>query len=91
MRLNPTWTTCREFCNPQPKTNDCASLDNRGGGPSVYLVDTASALVLRPVTVASFTDDAAIVTSGISNGDEVVTLGVQKLNPGVKVRIVDAR
>jgi RND family efflux transporter MFP subunit len=68
-----------------------AAIINRGSGPSVYLVDDHSALELRPVTVSSFTDDAAIVTSGISNGDEVVTLGVQKLNPGVKVRVVDAR
>jgi RND family efflux transporter MFP subunit len=68
-----------------------AAIINRGSGPSVYLVDGHSALELRPVTVSSFTDDAAIVTSGISNGDEVVTLGVQKLNPGVKVRVVDAR
>jgi RND family efflux transporter MFP subunit len=68
-----------------------AAIINRGSGPSVYLVDDHSALELRPVTVVSFTDDAAIVTSGVSNGDEVVTLGVQKLNPGVKVRVVDAR
>jgi RND family efflux transporter MFP subunit len=68
-----------------------AAIINRGSGPSVYLVDDHSALELRPVTVVSFTDDAAIVTSGISNGDEVVTLGVQKLNAGAKVRAVDAR
>ena len=49
----------------------------------------AAAGVLRPVTVAAFTEDAAIVTGGINNGDKVVTLGVQKLNPGVKVRMLD--
>jgi RND family efflux transporter MFP subunit len=66
-----------------------AAILNRGTGPSVYLVDDKSALELRPVTVAAFTEDAAIVTSGINNGDKVVTLGVQKLNPGVKVRMLD--
>ncbi|HEY6254684.1 MAG TPA: efflux RND transporter periplasmic adaptor subunit [Xanthobacteraceae bacterium] len=64
---------------------------NRGAGPSVYLVDAAGALVLRPVTVASFTEDAALVSAGIADGDEVVTLGVQKLAPGTQVRTVDAR
>ena len=49
------------------------------------------ALVLRPVTVASFTEDAALVTSGISDGDQVVTLGVQKLEAGLKVRAVEVR
>jgi RND family efflux transporter MFP subunit len=64
---------------------------NRGSGPSVYLVDQSGALVLRPVTVASFTEDAALVRSGINDGDEVVTLGVQKLVPGTQVRTLDAR
>ncbi len=59
---------------------------NRGTGPSVYLVDEASALQLRPVTVASFTEDAALVTSGLRDGDKVVTLGVQKLEAGLTVR-----
>jgi RND family efflux transporter MFP subunit len=62
---------------------------NRGTGPSVYLVDAAGALELRPVTVASFSENAALVTSGIANGDQVVTLGVQKLVPGTQVRTVD--
>ena len=46
---------------------------------------------LRPVTVASFTEDAALVTSGVSNGDRIVTLGVQKLDAGERVRAVDER
>jgi RND family efflux transporter MFP subunit len=64
---------------------------NRGTGPSVYVVDDAGALVLRPVTVASFNEDTALVTSGIDDGDKVVTLGVQMLEAGLKVRTVDVR
>src|SRR5919197_1173104 len=64
---------------------------NRGFGASVYAVDSSGALVLRPVTVASFTEDAALVSSGIEEGDRVVTLGVQKLEAGLKVRIIEAR
>jgi len=45
----------------------------------------------RPVTVASFGQDAAIVTSGLDEGDKVVTLGVQKLEAGLKVRTVEIR
>jgi RND family efflux transporter MFP subunit len=66
-----------------------AAILNRGNGPSVYLIDDKSALVLRPVTVASFTQDAAVVTAGLRDGDKVVTLGVQQLNPGLKVRTLD--
>ncbi len=64
---------------------------NRGTGPSVYVVDASGALVLRPVTVASFTEDAALVTSGIDDGDKIVTLGAQKLEAGLKVRTVEIR
>jgi RND family efflux transporter MFP subunit len=62
---------------------------NRGTGPSVYVVDATGALMLRPVTVAAFTEDAALVVSGVSNGDKVVTLGVQKLEAGRRVRAVE--
>jgi RND family efflux transporter MFP subunit len=64
---------------------------NRGTGPSVYVVDSSGTLALRPVIVVSFAEDAALVTSGIADGDEVVTLGVQKLDAGLKVRTVEAR
>jgi RND family efflux transporter MFP subunit len=64
---------------------------NRGNGPSVYVVEESGALVLRPVTVASFNEDTALVTSGLTDGDKVVTLGVQKLEAGLKVRTVEVR
>jgi RND family efflux transporter MFP subunit len=68
-----------------------AAILNRGSGPTVYVVDDAGALQLQPVTVASFTEDAALVTAGIRTGDRIVTLGVQKLAAGEKVRAVEAR
>src|SRR6516162_639091 len=68
-----------------------AAVLNRGGGPSVYLVDKSGALELRPVTVSAFTEDAALVSAGLADGDQVVTLGVQKLTPGTQVRTVDPR
>jgi RND family efflux transporter MFP subunit len=64
---------------------------NRGTGPIVYVVDQSGALVQRPVTVTSFSEDTAVVTSGVSAGDKVVTLGVQKLEAGLKVRTVELR
>jgi RND family efflux transporter MFP subunit len=63
---------------------------NRGKGAAVFVVDDGGALVLRNVTVASFNGDVAFVTAGISNGDRIVTLGVQKLEAGLKVRAVEA-
>lgn len=59
---------------------------NRGTGPSVFVVDEANALVSKPVQVAAFTEESALVTGGIRDGDKIVTLGVQKLEAGRKVR-----
>jgi RND family efflux transporter MFP subunit len=66
-----------------------AAILNRGTGPTVYVVDDAGALALRPVKVASFTQDRALVTSGLADGDKVVTLGVQKLVAGATVRAIE--
>jgi hypothetical protein len=66
-----------------------AAILNRGTGPSVYVVDKSGKLELRPVMVASFTADMALVTSGVSDGERVVTLGVQKLDAGQIVRAIN--
>jgi RND family efflux transporter MFP subunit len=68
-----------------------AAVLNRGAGPTVFVVDDAGTLALRPVTVAAFTEQAALVTAGVADGDKVVTLGVQQLVAGTRVRTVDAR
>jgi hypothetical protein len=67
-----------------------AAILNRGTGPAVYVVESGQ-IGLRKVTVASFTGDAALVTSGVANGDRVVTLGTQKLVAGEHVRTSDDR
>ena len=66
-----------------------SAIIDRGTGPSVYVVDQVDQLELRPVNVASFTEDTALIASGVSDGDRVVTLGVQKLDAGQKVHAID--
>jgi hypothetical protein len=61
---------------------------NRGSGPSVYVVDAFGVLELRPVAVASFTEDAALLAAGVHEGENIVTVGVQKLEAGRKVRTI---
>jgi hypothetical protein len=46
--------------------------------------------VLRPVTVEAYESRHVLVASGLSEGDKVVTLGVQKLDAGQRLRIVQA-
>ncbi|MFG1283133.1 efflux RND transporter periplasmic adaptor subunit [Xanthobacter autotrophicus] len=60
---------------------------DRGHGPQVFVVDGASrTLAARPITIAAYTEDQVLVAGGVAPGDEVVTLGVQTLLPGQKVR-----
>jgi RND family efflux transporter MFP subunit len=68
-----------------------AAILNRGTGPTVYRVDDAGVLEPRPVTVSSFNEIVALITSGLEDGDEIVTLGVQMLQAGQKVRAVMGR
>lgn len=64
---------------------------DQGTGASVYLVDPRdNALIFRPVTVARFTSSDVIVSDGLKPGDQVVTLGLNRLVPGLHVRVADA-
>jgi RND family efflux transporter MFP subunit len=68
-----------------------AAILNRGAGPMVYRVDDSGVLERRPVTVSSFNEVVALITSGLEDGDAIVTLGVQMLEAGQKVRAVVGR
>jgi RND family efflux transporter MFP subunit len=68
-----------------------AAILNRGSGPTVYRVDDAGVLERRSVMVSSFNEVAALITSGLQDGDQIVTLGVQMLEAGQKVRAIMGR
>jgi RND family efflux transporter MFP subunit len=67
-----------------------SALFSQGGDPSLYIVDAAGEVALRPVTVKSYESNCVVVTGGVDEGAKVVTLGVQKLDPAQKVRIVSS-
>ena len=67
-----------------------SSLYNQGTGPSVWVVNVDGRLVLRNVRVEAYESRDVVITGGLNEGDRVVTLGVQKLDPGQRVRIVQA-
>jgi RND family efflux transporter MFP subunit len=67
-----------------------SSLYNQGSGPSVWVVDVDGRPVLRRVNVEAYESRDVVIAGGLNEGDRVVTLGVQKLDPGQRVRIVQA-
>ena len=68
-----------------------SALFNQGQGPCVYAVDaTTGILTLKHVAVKGYESDDVLITGGIEEGAKVVALGVQKLDPSQKVRIVSS-
>ena len=67
-----------------------SALYNDGAGPAVWRVASDGQLVLSPVTVAAYEARDVLIASGVDEGAPVVSLGVQKLDPGQKVRVVEA-
>jgi RND family efflux transporter MFP subunit len=66
-----------------------AILDD-GKGASVFIIDPRTKeLVRRNVTIAGYDAQDAIISSGLSEGDAVIGLGVQKLHDGDLVRPVN--
>jgi RND family efflux transporter MFP subunit len=88
--MTATVSLARSGDDPIARLPLSAVLD-RGAGPIVYVVDRRGALTARPVIVSAYENDAALVTSGLHDGEAIVTLGVQKLQAGEKVRVIEAR
>ena len=67
-----------------------SALYSQGGAPSLYIVDAQGDVTLKPVTVKSYESNSVVITGGVDEGAKVVALGVQKLDPAEKVRVVSS-
>src|SRR3954454_11351112 len=67
-----------------------SALFSQGSNPSLYTVDDAGAVKLQPVIVKSYESNAVVIAGGVNEGAKVVALGVQKIDPAQKVRVVSA-
>jgi RND family efflux transporter MFP subunit len=67
-----------------------SALFDQGDKPSFYVVDDKGDVTLKPVQVKSYESNDVLVTGGVDEGDKVVALGVQKLDPSQKVRVVSS-
>jgi RND family efflux transporter MFP subunit len=67
-----------------------ASLSKDGDKPAVWLFEPAtSAVALRQVNVLRYEQDRVLISGGLANGDRVIVAGLQKLRPGLKVRLIE--
>jgi RND family efflux transporter MFP subunit len=68
-----------------------SALYNQGRGAALWRVDSAGRLELVPVTVERYEANSAIVSGPLKEGENIVLLGVHKLDAGQRVRIVAQR
>jgi RND family efflux transporter MFP subunit len=67
-----------------------SALFSEGGDPSLYVVDASGEVALKPVKVKSYESNDVVIGGGVEEGAKVVVLGVQKLDPAQKVRVVSS-
>jgi RND family efflux transporter MFP subunit len=67
-----------------------SALFSEGGDPSLYIVDDKGEVALKPVAVKSYESNCVVISGGVDEGAKVVALGVQKLDPAQKVRVVSS-
>jgi RND family efflux transporter MFP subunit len=65
-----------------------AAIFQRDGKPAVWVVGKEQTVELRPIDVARYGDDGAVVRTGLNDGETIVAAGAFKLTAGEKVRIV---
>jgi len=67
-----------------------AAVQKSPQGNYVYVVKPDDSVMQRGVTVGATQGDLSSIKSGVNDGDTVVTDGVDKLQPGVKVNVHQA-
>jgi len=68
------------------------ALYQKDGKAAVWVVDPATGgVTLTPIEVVNYRDNFVVISSGLKDGDIVVTAGVHKLDPGMKVKLAAAR
>lgn len=67
-----------------------SALFDQGGDPSLYVVDDKGDVTLKPVKVKAYESNDVVISGGVDEGAKVVALGVQKIDPSEKVRVVSS-
>ena len=65
-----------------------SALYSQGGEPSLYIVNDAGEVTLKPVRIKGYESNHVVIAGGVEEGAKVVALGVQKLDPAQKVHVV---
>jgi RND family efflux transporter MFP subunit len=68
-----------------------SALFNQGEGASLYVADAATGAVTpKHISVQRYESDDVLITGGVEEGAKVVAVGVQKLDPSQRFKVVSS-
>ncbi len=59
------------------------------GQPALWVVSAEQTVTLRPVAIARYREDTAVLDSGVQAGERIVVAGVHKLSSGEHVKVIE--
>lgn len=66
-----------------------SAIFQQGDQAAVWVVAADHSVSLRPVQVAAYRDNGAVIASGVAAGERIVSAGVHKLSAGEKIRVIE--
>jgi membrane fusion protein, multidrug efflux system len=66
-----------------------SAIFQQGDQAAVWVVAADHSVSLRQVQVAAYRDNGAVIASGLTAGERIVSAGVHKLNAGEKIRVIE--
>ncbi|MEF8769785.1 MAG: efflux RND transporter periplasmic adaptor subunit [Candidatus Accumulibacter phosphatis] len=80
------------FHRPQERarlTVPLTAIFQHAGHPALWVVSADQTVALRPVVLASYREDTAVLDSGVQTGERIVVAGVHKLSSGEHVQVIE--
>jgi len=66
-----------------------SAIYQHGGQTAVWVVAADRSISLRPVQVASYREQGAVIAGGLRAGERIVSAGVHRLSAGEKIHIIE--
>lgn len=66
-----------------------SAIFQQGEQTAVWIVEADRSVTLRPVVVKTYLDEGALIASGVTAGERIISAGVHMINAGEKIKLVD--
>ena len=66
-----------------------SAIFQQGDKAAVWIVGSDASVSLKPVMIAAYTNDGALISEGLKGGERIAAAGVHRLVAGEKVRVIE--